>query len=97
MTEAITVSLLTKALIAFVANVQGETVCHIESLLTQLGDVLSHVEPCSRVSVVEYVVIHLESYIVLIAYSLLVCYNALVMVVMLKLVKAVFVVSHLRI
>ena len=64
--------------------------------MAQLGDVQSHVELCSRVSVEEYVVTHLESYIVLIAYSLLVCYNALVMVVMLKLVKAVFVVSHAR-
>ena len=66
------------------------------SLLTQLGDVQSHVELCSRVSVEEYVATHLESYIVLTAYSLLVCCNALAMVVLLKLVKAVFVVSHVR-
>ncbi|CAA3018947.1 Hypothetical predicted protein, partial [Olea europaea subsp. europaea] len=98
MDEAITVSLLTKALnmVAFVANVQGETVCHVEPLLAQLGDVQSHVEPCSRVSVEEYVVTYLESYFVLIAYLLIICYNALVMVVVLKLVKAMLVVSHAR-
>ena len=48
MAEAITVSSLTEALdmVSFVANVQGETVCHVASLLTQLGDVQSHVELC---------------------------------------------------
>ena len=78
------------------ANVQGETACHVVSLLTQLGDVRSHVELCSRVSVEEYVVTHLESYIELFVYLLTGCYNALVMVVMLKLVKTEFVVSHAR-
>ena len=55
MDEAITVSSLTKALnmVVFVANVQGETICHVVSSLTQLGDVQSQVELCSRVSVVE--------------------------------------------
>ena len=62
MAKAIMVSPFTKALsmVAFLANVQGETVCHVVSLLTQLGDVQSHVELCSRVSVEEYVVTHPE-------------------------------------
>ena len=83
-------------MVAFVASVQGETICDVESLLTQLGDVQGHVELCSRVSVEEFVVTHLESYIVLIAYLLCVFYNALAMVVVVKLVKAEFVISHAR-
>ena len=47
-------------------------------------------------SVEEYVVTHLESYIEIFVYLLTGCYNSLVMVVMLKLVKAEFVVSHAR-
>ena len=98
MAKAIMVSLFTKALsmVAFLANVQGETKSHVEPHLAQLCEAQSLVEQCSSMSVEEYVVTHLESYIVLIAYSLLVCYIALVMVVLLKFARAVFVVSHAR-
>ena len=76
------------------ANVQGETKCLVEPLLVQHGRALCCDELCSCVSVVDHMVTLLEISYVLLVYLLVVCFNAHAMVVMLNVVKAEFVVSH---